>query len=74
MCLVGDEVLDIEGVSNGLGPGARVAVTATRNGESRSFETRCRLDSVVEVDYYRNGGILQTVMRDLARQGAPPVN
>ena len=67
--LTGDEVLDIEGVSNGLGPGARVTVTATRNGESRSFEARCRLDSVVEVDYYRNGGILQTVMRDLAREG-----
>ena len=69
--LVGDELLNIEGVSNGLGPGARVRVTATRNGESRSFEARCRLDSVVEVDYYRNGGILQTVMRDLARTAAP---
>ena len=69
--LTGDEVLDIEGVSNGLGPGARVTVTATRNGESRSFEARCRLDSAVEVDYYRNGGILQTVMRDLAREEEP---
>jgi len=69
--LTGDEVLDIEGVSNGLGPGARVTVTATRNGKSHSFEARCRLDSAVEVDYYRNGGILQTVMRDLAREEEP---
>ena len=67
--LVGDEILHIEGVRGGLGPGARVTVTASRNGESRSFEARCRLDSGVEVDYYRNGGILQTVMRDLAREG-----
>ena len=69
--LAGDEVLDIEGVSNGLEPGARVTVTATGNGTSRSFAARCRLDSAVEVDYYRNGGILQTVMRDLAREAAP---
>ena len=69
--LVGDETIDIHGVSNGLGPGVRVTVTATREGKSRSFKARCRLDSVVEVDYYRNGGILQTVMRDLAREGVP---
>ncbi len=69
--LIGDELLDIEGVSNGLAPGVRVTVTARRNGKSRSFEARCRLDSAVEVDYYRNGGILQTVMRDLAREEEP---
>ena len=69
--LTGDEVFDIAGVSNGLSPGVRVTVTATRNGDSRSFEARCRLDSAVEVDYYRNGGILQTVMRDLAREEEP---
>ena len=68
--LEGDEVLDIEGVANGLAPGARVRVTTFKNGRARSFEALCRLDSAVEVDYYRNGGILQTVMRNLAREGA----
>ena len=69
--LAGDETLDIEGVENGLAPGARVRVTARKNGASHTFEARCRLDSAVEVDYYRNGGILQTVMRDLSREDAP---
>lgn len=68
--LEGDEVLNIEGVANGLAPGARVRVTASKNGRARSFEALCRLDSAVEVDYYRNGGILQTVMRNLAHDGA----
>ncbi len=66
--LAGDETFDIEGVANGLAPGAAVRVTAARNGVSRSFEALCRLDSAVEVEYYRNGGILQTVMRDLASE------
>ena len=65
--LRGDEVFDIEGVGNGLAPRVQLRVTATGAAGSRSFEARCRLDSPVEVDYYRNGGILQTVMRRLAR-------
>ncbi len=38
----------------------------TRSG---SFETRCRIDTPVEVDYYRNGGILQTVLRSFLKEG-----
>ena len=64
--LAGDETIEITGVANGLAPGTTVRVTASSNGSARTFEARCRLDSAVEVDYYRNGGILPTVLRDLA--------
>ncbi len=64
--LQGDETIEISGVSNGLAPGGTLQVTATGNGQTRTFAARCRLDSAVEVDYYRNGGILPTVLRDLA--------
>ena len=40
----------------------RVDVTDAQ-GNTRSFTTTCRVDTPVEVDYYRNGGILQTVLR-----------
>ena len=34
----------------------------------RQFQTRVRIDTPVEMDYYRNGGILQTVLRNLLAQ------
>jgi len=44
-----------------------IGVTATReDGSTVSFSTRCRLDTPVEVEYYRNGGILHTVLRRMA--------
>ena len=64
--LDGDEVFDIEGVANGLAPGARVRVTAKKDGRTRSFEALARVDSAVELDYYLSGGILPKVLRDLA--------
>jgi len=43
-------------------------VKATKeNGETIEFDAVVRLDTPVEVDYYRNGGILQTVLRNLAK-------
>jgi len=45
-----------------------VEVTATKSdGMTATFETLCRLDTPVEVDYYRNGGILNTVLRRMAQ-------
>jgi aconitate hydratase len=46
----------------------KVTVKAKReDGSMLSFTALARLDTPVEVDYYRNGGILQTVLRGLAR-------
>lgn len=62
--LKGDEIFDIPDLSN-LSPNKIIRVLATRpNGEKFSFEAMSRLNSIVELDYYRNGGILQFVLRD----------
>ena len=67
LCLTGRETLDILGVSEGLEPHARLTVVArTDDGQETSFSTIVRLDSDVDVEYYRNGGILHTVLRRIA--------
>jgi aconitate hydratase len=68
--LTGEEVIDIDGLEEGLaaeGAEARkVRVKAARSGaDPVEFEARMRLDTPNEVGYYRNGGILQRVLRDL---------
>ena len=64
--ITGTETFDITGLNNDVQPGQSVTVTATReDGSSFSFEVSVRLDSMVDVDYYRNGGILQTVLRQI---------
>ncbi|MHB8625429.1 MAG: aconitate hydratase AcnA [Aggregatilineales bacterium] len=63
--LTGEEVFDIPLTEN-LRPREVVTVRATRPDSSTfTFETIVRIDTPVEVDYYRNGGILQTVMRNM---------
>ena len=50
---------------DGLGPGQELGVRV--KGEKEFvFTVRARIDSAIELDYYRNGGILQTVLRRLA--------
>lgn len=64
--LTGFETFSISGISEDLYPGKRMAVTVTDpGGGQREFFATCRLDTPVEVEYYRNGGILQTVLRQM---------
>jgi aconitate hydratase len=67
--LTGEESLDLGGLEEAVEPGAgerRIRVTAERPGaEPSEFEARARLDTPNEVAYYRNGGILQRVLRGL---------
>lgn len=64
--LNGRETFDIVGLSNEITPGQELTVTATReDGTEFDFPVIARLDSMVDVDYYHNGGILQTVLRQL---------
>jgi len=64
--LTGYEKFDIEGIEDGLAPGKDILVRVMPPGaEDFTFNTICRLDSPVEVDYYKNGGILQTVLRQM---------
>jgi aconitate hydratase len=66
--LTGRETFDITGIADGLEPGCTVDVTATaEDGTTVSFKADARLDSDVDVEYYTNGGILQTVLRKMAR-------
>jgi aconitate hydratase len=66
--LTGREAFDITGLTGELKPRQKVKVRATReDGSVLEFTAIARLDTPVDVDYYRNGGILQTVLRGLAR-------
>jgi aconitate hydratase len=66
--LTGREVYDIEGIEMGLKPHQIVSVNVTReDGTTFSFETIARLDSPIDVTYYKNGGILLTVLRRLMK-------
>jgi aconitate hydratase len=66
--LTGQEVFDIAGLSDAIRPRSEVSVTATAaDGLKKSFTAIARLDSAVEVNYYRNGGILPTVLRSLLK-------
>lgn len=62
----GTETFDIVGLSNEVKPGEQLSVIATRqDGTQFEFQVSARLDSMVDVDYYHNGGILQTVLRQM---------
>ena len=66
--LSGRETYSTKGVADGLRPGALIGVVASRkDGTEVRFRATARLDSDVDVDYYRNGGILHTVLRRMAR-------
>jgi len=63
--LDGTETVSIEGLT-GLAPRATVNVAIVhRDGRREVIQTRCRIDTVNELDYYRHGGILHYVLRHL---------
>jgi aconitate hydratase len=64
--LTGRETYDIVGLSGELRPRQPIAVRVTdEDGATREFTAIARLDSPIDIRYYRNGGILQTVLRRL---------
>ena len=68
--LTGRETFDIKGITDGLKPGQDVSVRAVReDGSEFEFSVLSRIDTQVEVDYYRNGGVLHTVLRRMLREG-----
>ena len=63
--LTGEETFDIP-ASDNMEPRSTITVTATTtDGTVQEFTVVIRIDTPVEMDYYRNGGILQTVLRKL---------
>ena len=71
--LDGSESFDVA-VNDKLKARQMLNVTAThpKTGKVTKFQAHCRIDTPVEVDYYRNGGILQTVIRKLLQQTSTP--
>jgi aconitate hydratase len=66
--LTGQESLTIAGISSELRPRQDVTVEVeAADGSRRAFAVTARLDSAVEIKYYRNGGILHTVLRKMLR-------
>jgi len=62
----GDETFDIMGLEREMKPQQDATLVIRKpNGESRTVSLRLRIDTPIEVDYYRNGGILQYVLRSL---------
>jgi aconitate hydratase len=64
--LTGFEVYSIEGLSTSLTARATLTVVARSDGMEKRFSVRCRIDTPEELNYYRNGGILPYVLRQLA--------
>ena len=66
--LKGDEVFDIEGLSDKMAPKSIINVRAKKaDGSVIEFQATALLNTDVEVNYYRNGGILHTVLRNLVK-------
>ncbi len=63
--LSGHERYDIVGLAAGLAPGQRVTVHAHGDGRVITFQAIVRIDSPMEVEYYRHGGVLPMVLRRL---------
>ncbi|GBF05431.1 aconitate hydratase [Deinococcus aerius] len=64
----GDEVFDLI-LPPDLKPRQDVTLRVTKDGQSRDITVQCRIDTPVEIDYYKNGGILQTVLRGILERG-----
>ncbi|HEY9102597.1 aconitate hydratase AcnA [Chitinimonas sp.] len=66
----GDEVFDIVGVTDNLRPQQDLKLVITRaNGSREEVTLLCRIDTPIEVDYYKHGGILPFVLRELMSKG-----
>jgi aconitate hydratase len=64
--LTGEEIFDIPALNDSIQPRSQIEVRATApDGSVRIFTAAVRIDTPVELDYYKNGGILQTVVRKL---------
>jgi aconitate hydratase len=69
LSLTGDETYDVTGIADNLAPGKRISVRATApGGATKTFEVVARIDTIVELEYFRHGGILQYVLRGLLKK------
>ncbi|MDJ0608071.1 MAG: aconitate hydratase AcnA [Kiloniellales bacterium] len=68
LALGGEEIFDIEGIAEGITPGMDVACRIHRpGGETEEITLTCRIDTADEVEYFRHGGILHYVLRNMLK-------
>jgi aconitate hydratase len=63
--ITGDEVISVIGIDSDLTPGKQVTLEISKNGQVRKVPVIIRLETPVEIDYYRHGGIMPYVLRQL---------
>ena len=64
--LDGSEIYRVTGLSEAIQPGRGLSLEIKRsNGETHTVPVKLRIDTPIEIDYYRHGGILQFVLREL---------
>ena len=69
--LTGDETFDISGIESGLKPRMDLNMTIRRpDGGEETVPVLCRIDTENELDYYKNGGILHFVLREMVKEAA----
>ncbi|MDK1029272.1 MAG: aconitate hydratase AcnA [Anaerolineae bacterium] len=69
--LNGEQIFDVVGISDDMAPQCLVNILAKKeDGTSVEFEVKVLLNTKVEVDYYHNGGILNTVLRNLVKNSS----
>ncbi|MDW3204879.1 MAG: aconitate hydratase AcnA [Alphaproteobacteria bacterium] len=68
--LDGSETFDIKGIEDGLKPRQDITLTINKSdGSTQEVPLTCRIDTAGEVEYYRHGGVLQYVLRNLMAEG-----
>ena len=64
--LIGSELISVNGIEKGINPSEKVILEIKyASGEIKKIETLCRIDTKNELEYYKNGGILQYVLRNM---------
>ncbi len=64
--LKGSELITVEKIEKGINPSDKVTIEIKyASGESKKIKTLCRIDTKNELEYYKNGGILQYVLRNM---------
>ena len=63
--ITGEETFDIDGIETDFRPLKTVTVRTTLNGQKRDFKAVLRIDTPKEIEYYRHGGIMPYVLRQI---------
>ncbi len=69
--LQGDETVDVLGMDDIRPQQELMLVIKRKDGTSRQVKVKSRIDTAIEVDYYKHGGILPYVLRELMSAGGP---